>query len=184
MSKLLVAVNVLLVCAILGVAYYWNPEPEQAPLPGTYAARLGHDVPVTRPAGSAGFAAENGAAGQIEVTEPHARLMPPGIRTTAAYMTLGNGGDSDVRVIAAACPAAGATELHQHIDDGGVMRMRQVKEIVVPARGVVTLRPGGYHVMLIDLKVPLKEGDRLAITLAFSDGGSKTIEVPVRQMAP
>ena len=179
MKKLLVAINLLLVFAILGVVFYWNPEPPAAPMPGTYAARLGADVPATRPSGSVGFAA-SGTAGQIAVADPHVRLMPPGIRTSAAYMTLGNDGDSDVLVIAAACPSAGAAELHNHIDDHGVLRMRRVKEIVVPARGMVALRPGGYHVMLIDLKTTLKAGDQLAITLLFADGSSKTVEAPVR----
>lgn len=179
MKRLLVAINILLIFAILGVVFYWNPEPPEAPMPGTYAARLGDDVPTTRPPASAGFAA-NVTAGQIEVADPHVRLMPPGIRTTAAYLTLRNGGDRDVQLIAAACPSAGAAELHNHIDDQGVLRMRQVKEIVVPARGMVELRPGSYHVMLIDLKTTLKAGDQLAITLLFADGSSKTVEAPVR----
>jgi len=54
-----------------------------------------------------------------------------------------------------------------------------VKEIALPAKGEAVLQPGGYHVMLIDMKTPLKEGDKVAITLGFSDGGSKTVEAPV-----
>jgi copper(I)-binding protein len=178
MRKLLVAINVLLICAILGVAFYWNPEPEEAPLPGTYAAKLGRDVPDAPPASPAN------PAMAIDVVDPYVQLTPPGIRVSAAYLTLKNGGDRDARLVAASCPSAGATELHTHIDDNGVMRMRQVKEILVPARGEVVFKPGGYHVMLIDLKTPIKEGDKLAITLVFADGSSKTVEEPVRPAAP
>ncbi|MDP1652772.1 MAG: copper chaperone PCu(A)C [Rhodocyclaceae bacterium] len=177
MRKLLVALNALLVFAILGVAFYWNPQPEEVPLPGTYAARLGHDVADPQPASGR-------PAAEIGVVDPYVALMPPGIRITAAYLTLRNSGDRDVRLVAASCPSASVAELHTHIDDKGVMRMRQVKEIVVPAKGEVQLRPGGYHVMLIDMKTPLKEGDKLAITLAFGDGSSKTIEAPAKVGTP
>ncbi len=178
MRKLLIALNILLLCAILGVAYYWNPQPEEVPLPGTYAAKLGHDVPDTPPASPAN------PAMAIDVADAYVQMTPPGIRVSAAYLTVRNGGDRDMRLVAAFCPSAGATELHNHIDDAGVMRMRQVKEILVPAKGEVALKPGGYHVMLIDMKTPLKEGDKLAITLTFADGSSKTLEAPVRRAAP
>lgn len=178
MRKLLIVINVLLAFAILGVAFYWNPEPEALPLPGTHAAKLGRDVPAVPTASPAS------PAMAIDVVDPYVQLTPPGIRVSAAYLTLRNDGDRDARLVAASCPSAGATELHTHIDDNGVMRMRQVKEIHVPAHGEVAFKPGGYHVMLIDVKTPLKEGDKLAITLTFVDGSSKTIEAPVRQAAP
>jgi periplasmic copper chaperone A len=177
MRKLLVAINVLLICAILGVIFYWNPEPEEAPLPGTYAAKLGRDVPNVPETPLASPA--NPAMG-IDVIDPYVQLTPPGIRVSAAYLTLRNGGDRDARLVAASCPSAGATELHTHIDDNGVMRMRQVREIIVPAKGAVAFKPGAYHVMLIDLKTPIKEGDKLAITLVFADGSGKTFEAIVR----
>lgn len=183
MRKLLVAINALLVFAILGVAFYWNPQPEDAPLPGTYAARLGRDVPDV-PALPPASSANPAPATAISIVDPYVPPMPPGIRVGAAYLTLKNDGDRDVRLVAASSPAAGAAELHNHIDDNGVMRMRRVREILVPAQGAVQLKPGGYHMMLIDLKAPLKAGDKLAITLVFADGGNKAIEVPVRPAAP
>lgn len=96
-------------------------------------------------------------------------------------MTLRNAGDKAVPLVTAGSAVAKVTELHSHINDGGVMRMRQVKEIVVPAKGEVMLKPGGYHVMLIDMQAPLKEGDRVAMTLGFADGSSKIVEVPVKR---
>ncbi len=96
-------------------------------------------------------------------------------------MVVKNTSDKDIQIVKADSPVAKITELHNHINDNGVMRMRQVKEIALPAKGEAVLKPGGYHVMLIDMKAPLKEGDKVAITLKFSDGGTKTIEAPVKK---
>ncbi len=120
-----------------------------------------------------------GAADQISVIDPYVRMTPPGTRTTAAFMALKNAGDAEAKLVTAASSVANVTELHNHINDGGVMRMRQVKEIAVPAKGEVALKPGGYHVMLIDLKAPLKEGDHVVVTLGFADGSSKEVHATV-----
>jgi copper(I)-binding protein len=122
-----------------------------------------------------------GLADQISVVDPYVRMAPPGAKVTAAFMVVKNTSDKDIQIVKADSPVANVTELHNHINDNGVMRMRQVKEIALPAKGEAVLKPGGYHVMLIDMKAPLKEGDKVAITLKFSDGGTKTIEVPVKK---
>ena len=124
-----------------------------------------------------------GLADQISVVDPYVRMAPPGAKVTAAFMVVKNTSDKDIQIVKADSPAAKVTELHNHINDNGVMRMRQVKEIPLPAKGEAVLKPGGYHVMLIDMQAPLKEGDKLAITLKFSDGGTKTIEAPVKRQA-
>lgn len=131
-----------------------------------------------------GFAVSAFAAGtadQISVTDPYVRMSPPGTKTTGAFMTIKNAGDKEARVVSAASQVANMTELHNHINDNGVMRMRQVKEIAVPAKGEAQLKPGGYHVMLIDMKAPLKEGDHVVITLGFADGSSKEVHAPVKR---
>lgn len=122
-----------------------------------------------------------GVADRIEVVDPYVRMAPPGAKATGAFMVIRNAGEQDTQLVAAASAAASVTELHNHINDGGVMRMRQVKEIAVPARGEAQLKPGGYHVMLIDMKAPLKEGDHVVITLKFADGSSKEVHVPVKR---
>lgn len=122
-----------------------------------------------------------GLADQVSVADPYVRMPPPGAKTTGAYMTLKNAGDQEAQLVSAASPAANVTELHNHINDGGVMRMRQVKEIAVPAKGEVALKPGGYHVMLINLKAPLKEGDHVVINLGFADGSSKEVHASVKK---
>lgn len=122
-----------------------------------------------------------GVADQISVVAPYVRLAPPGTKVTGAFMTLKNAGDKGAQLVSAASSAAGTTELHNHINDGGVMRMRQVKEIAVPAKGEVALKPGSYHVMLIDMKAPLKEGDHVVIKLGFADGSDKEVHATVQK---
>lgn len=122
-----------------------------------------------------------GIADRIEVVDPYVRMAPPGAKATGAFMVIRNAGEQDTQLVSAASAAANVTELHNHINDGGVMRMRQVKEIAVPAKGEARLQPGGYHVMLIDMKAPLKEGDQAVITLKFADGSSKDVHAPVKR---
>jgi hypothetical protein len=125
-----------------------------------------------------------GAADAVTVVDPYVRLAPPGAMATGAFMVLKNGGDKDVKVVKAENSASKVTELHTHLNEGGVMKMRQVPSIDIKAKGEAALQPGGLHVMMIDLKGPMKEGDKVAITLGFDDGSSKTVEAPVRMPMP
>lgn len=119
------------------------------------------------------------AADQVSVQEPYVRLAPPGAPATGAFMVLKNAGDRDVALVKAENPVSRTTELHNHVNDGGVMRMRPVSAVEIRSRGEAVLKPGGLHIMLIDLKAPLKEGDVVPITLGFDDGSSKKIEARV-----
>ena len=94
-------------------------------------------------------------------------------------MVIKNADDKDHKVVKAGSPAAKAVELHTHVNEGGVMKMRPVKDIDVKAKGEAVLKPGSLHVMLIDLKGPMKEGDSVPITLTFDDGSSKQVEAKV-----
>jgi copper(I)-binding protein len=119
----------------------------------------------------------------ISVVDPYVRLVPPAAEATGAFMVLRNDSDASRRLLRADSPAAKTVELHKHIDDNGVMRMRKVDAIDIPAQGETTLKPGSYHVMLIGLKAPLQEGDRLPLTLNFDDGSQQKIEATVRSIA-
>lgn len=125
-----------------------------------------------------------GAADSVTVIDPYVRLAPPGAMATAAFMVLKNNGDKDVKLIKADNTATKITELHTHLNEGGVMKMRPVPAIDIKAKGEAVLQPSGLHVMLIDIKAPLKEGDKVAITLGFDDGSSKRIDAPIRKPAP
>ncbi len=120
-----------------------------------------------------------GVADQISVVDPYVRMAPPGAKTTGAFMVIRNSGDKDTLLVSASAQVANITELHNHINDNGIMRMRQVKEIAVPAKGEAVLKPGGYHVMLIDMRAPLKDGDHVVIKLGFGDGSSKEVHASV-----
>lgn len=141
------------------------------------AARLSLAVLLT--ASSPTFAA--GDAERVTVADPYVRLMPPGARTTAAFMVLKNGGDQDARLVKAASAAAKTVELHTHLNEGGVMKMRQVPGIDIKAKGETALKPGGFHIMLIDPTAPLKDGEAVALTLGFADGSSKKVDAIVRK---
>jgi copper(I)-binding protein len=125
-----------------------------------------------------------GAADSVTVVDPYVRMAPPGAMATGAFMVLKNTGDKDAKLVKASNSASKITELHTHINEGGVMKMRPVPAIDIKAKGEAVLQPGGLHVMLIDLKGPMKDGDKVAITLGFDDGSSKQIEVPVKRPMP
>lgn len=125
-----------------------------------------------------------GAADNVTVVDPYVRMVPPGAMATAAFMVLKNSGDKDVKLVKAENSASKITELHTHLNEDGVMKMRQVAAIDIKAKGEAALQPGGLHVMMIDLKGPMKEGDKVAITLGFDDGSSKKIEAPIRKPMP
>jgi hypothetical protein len=125
-----------------------------------------------------------GAADSVSAIGPFVRLAPPGAQATGAFMILKNNGDKDVKVVKASTPAAKTAELHEHINDGGVMKMRPVAAIDIKAKGEAVLMPGGLHIMLIDLNAPMKEGDKIPVTLGFDDGSSKQVDVPVMRPAP
>lgn len=104
--------------------------------------------------------------------------------TSAAYMTLRNSGDTSDALVAASTDAAETVELHTVIEEGGVMKMRPVPQIDIPAAGEQQLRPGGYHVMLIGITRDLNEGDTVHLTLTLEKGGALELAVPVRMMPP
>ena len=101
--------------------------------------------------------------------------------TSAIYMTVVNKGRESDRLVSASSDVAKHVELHQSIREGDVMRMQPVEGgIEVPAKGKVELKPGGYHIMLIDLTRELKPGDRFTVTLTFEKSGTRTLEVEVK----
>ena len=95
-----------------------------------------------------------GAADNVSVQDPYVRLAPPNAPATGAFMVIKNNGDKDVKVLKADNPVSKVTELHTHLNEGGVMKMRPVPSIDIKAKGEAVLKPGSLHVMLIDLKTP------------------------------
>lgn len=101
--------------------------------------------------------------------------------TGAVYMTIKNSGGAPDKLIKAQSDVAKTVELHTVINDNGVMSMRPVEGIDIPAGESVTLKPGGFHVMLIGLNRDLKIGDSFQVTLQFEKGGQQVVQSTVRQ---
>jgi copper(I)-binding protein len=123
-------------------------------------------------------------AAQITVTDARARAMPPGTPNSGAFMTFHNGGSAEARVVAGKADVSATVELHTHVMEDGMMKMRQIPEIVLPPGEDVALQPGGLHVMFIGLTGPLEEGSSFPLTLEFADGSSTVVDVPVKAIAP
>lgn len=119
------------------------------------------------------------AADQVTVSKPYVRAVPPGQRNSASFMVLTNNSDQPLVLKGAASPVAKFVELHTHTMEGGMMRMRQVPQIDLPAGETVSLQPGGLHVMMIELQQELVPGAMVDITLQFGDGSEMLLQVPV-----
>ncbi len=111
-----------------------------------------------------------------------ARETPPNAQVSAAYMTI-HAKEFD-RLVKASGAVAKTIELHTHLLEDGVMKMREVSAIEINPEEPATLKPGGLHIMLIDLVEPLKQGESFFLTLHFEKAGEMTFEVPVHRGAP
>lgn len=123
-------------------------------------------------------AAHSYKAGDIEIGHPWSRAAPANI-TGAGFMSLRNTGTAPDRLIGASAEIARVVEIHTHVQEGGVMRMRPVDGVEIAPGAEVKLAPGGYHLMLIGLKQALRKDDRVPVTLTFERAGSVTVELAV-----
>lgn len=123
--------------------------------------------------------AGNAATAQttVQVDDPWVRGTVTGQPATGAFMRLTP--SAHARLVAARSPVAAVVEIHEMAMDGDVMKMRQVDAIDLPAGQTVELKPGGYHLMLMGLKTPLKAGDKLPLTLKFEKAGEVVVTVNV-----
>jgi copper(I)-binding protein len=115
----------------------------------------------------------------VTVSHPWARATPGGVKVGGAYLEMRAAAGRGDRLVGARSPAAGAVELHTHIMEGGIARMRRVDAIAIGPGASVVLKPGGYHLMMMDLKAPLKEGDLVKLTLVFEKAGEIEVEATV-----
>lgn len=117
----------------------------------------------------------------LVASDPYVRAMPPGRRVTAAFFQLQNPSDKDCQLVDVVADRAASAEIHTHLHENGVMKMRQVKQLPVPAQSDVAFVPGGYHVMLFGTE-PLAVGETVEITLQFTDCQPFSFSAPVRGM--
>ena len=114
----------------------------------------------------------------VTIESAWVRATVPGQSASGAYMTLRS--STDVVLTGVSTPVAGMAELHQMTLEGGVMKMRALPRLPLPAGKAVELKSGGYHIMLMDLKRPLNRGDTVPLTLSVEGPGRKTEKVEVK----
>ncbi len=119
-----------------------------------------------------------GAAAEVRVDEPWARATVAGQQASGAFMTLTS--TTDARLVSVQSPAAGVAEIHEMALENNVMRMRPVGSLALPAGKPVELRPGGYHLMLLDLKKPLEAGQSVGLMLTVEDSQGKRERIDVQ----
>ncbi|MGV6827294.1 MAG: copper chaperone PCu(A)C [bacterium] len=123
-----------------------------------------------------------GAANGLIILDAYVRAVPTGQPNSAAFMKIENPTTVAHAVVDARSPVANVVELHTHINEDGMMKMRRIPSIHLPAGGETVLQPGGLHVMLIGLRSDLKPGDMVDVTLVFDDGSEKLIQAPVKKI--
>lgn len=128
-------------------------------------------------------AASDYKIGAIEIEDAWSRATPKLAPTGAGFMKIENEGAAPDRLLAAACDCAEFVEIHQMKNDGGVMKMQEVEAgIVIPAGDEVVLKPGGYHIMFINLKRPFSVGDKVRTTLTFERAGKIDVDLDVQPL--
>lgn len=123
--------------------------------------------------------------GSLEIVAPYARATPPNAPVSGGYMVIRNTGTEPDRLIAGEAAFAGKVEIHEMTMDGDVMKMRPVEGgLEIPPGGEVELKPGGYHVMFVQLGEQLNENEKRAATLVFEKAGPVEVEFDVRMIKP
>lgn len=132
-------------------------------------------MPVT-----AGAQAGNAQAGSIVVRDAWSRATPGGAKVGAGYFVVENAGTTPDRLLGAEVEVAGRAEIHQTSESGGVSRMQPVESLAAAPGSRIEFRPNGYHLMLVDLKRPLAQGERFRGSLVFEQAGRVPVEFEVR----
>jgi len=130
---------------------------------------------------SASARAEEIKAGDLVISQAWSRATPSGAKVAGGYLTIENKGSAPDRLIGGAGDIAGKVEVHEMAMNNGVMTMRPLeKGLAIEPGKTVKLAPGGYHLMMFDLKGPLKQGDKLPVTLEFEKAGKVTVSLDVQ----
>lgn len=125
--------------------------------------------------------AQEAKVGNIKIENAYTRSTVPGQQVAGGFMKIENKGGVD-QLISASSPVAGEVQLHEMAMEGNVMKMRQVKDIAVPAGGAVELKPGGLHLMFMNIKAPLAAGESVPVKLKFAKAGEVEVKMPVNAM--
>jgi copper(I)-binding protein len=120
-------------------------------------------------------------AGDLVITQAWGRATPGGAKVAGGYLTIENRGSTPDRLIGGTVDVAAKVEVHEMATKNGVMTMRQLDSgLTIEPGKTVKLAPGGYHLMMLDLKSPLKKGDQLPVTLEFEKAGKVTVSFDIQ----
>jgi copper(I)-binding protein len=127
--------------------------------------------------------AEEVKAGDLVITQAWSRATPSGAKIAGGFLTIENKGAAPDRLLGGSGDIAGKVEVHEMAMNNGVMTMRPLdKGLVIEPGKTVKLAPGGYHLMIMDLKTPFKQGDKVPVTLQFEKAGKVTLSLDVQGM--
>jgi copper(I)-binding protein len=130
---------------------------------------------------NAAAGAEEFKAGDLVITQAWSRATPNGAKIASGYLTIENKGSAPDRLVGGSGDIAGKVEVHEMAMNNGVMKMRPLdKGLTIEPGKTVSLAPGGHHLMLTDLKSPLKQGDKVPVTLEFEKAGKVTLSLAVQ----
>lgn len=117
----------------------------------------------------------------IAIHDPIVKITPPGITNSAGYFHIMNHSQKDIELVNVTSDIADRTEIHEHTMKNGIMKMRKVKRLNIPAKSTISFKPGGYHIMFLSVKEPIKEKQQLEFRLEFSDGSTQTIKATAQE---
>lgn len=121
--------------------------------------------------------------GSLEINHPWTRATAPSARSGGGFLTIVNKGDVPDRLISARSDASEKVEIHEMKMDGNIMRMRELeKGLELSPGATVLLKPGGYHIMFMELKAPMTKGTKVPVTLVFERAGSIVVDFLVQDM--
>jgi hypothetical protein len=133
---------------------------------------------------SSAYASNETKVGPLKIENPQARSTVPAQKMSGGFLKIENDSAAADKLIAASSSVSKSMELHTMIMDNNVMRMREVKSIDLPAKSKVELRPGGLHLMFIDLNQQLKAGDTIPVKLKFEKAGEVEVKFEVMGNKP
>jgi copper(I)-binding protein len=125
-----------------------------------------------------------GQCQNLKVGGAWVRTLPPGAKNTAAYFVVDNVGAAAAQLVSATSPLAPRVELHTHLHEGGVMKMRQVDHVDVDAGAAVRFEPMGLHVMIFDATPPAAPAATTSLTLTCKDGSSVVVDAVFASASP
>ena len=121
-------------------------------------------------------------ANSAKVAKPYVITVPPTAKVTSAFLQLTNAGDKKITVTKVVSSASKSAEIHNHIHADGMMKMVHVPSLDIEPHQTISFEPGSYHVMLIGLHNPVKDGEKVTVTFSFNDGSTLAVNAPVKDI--